>query len=54
MLEYGFSLTRLLSYKDESEESKILSLYGKIRIMENQYSGMFYLVIVFFIWDDGN
>ena len=54
MLEYGFSLTRIFAYKDESDESDILSLYGKIRITENQYSGTFYLVIVFFIWEDRN
>ena len=54
MLEYGFSLKRIFAYKEESDKSEILSLSGKIQIIENQYSGTFYLVIIFFIWDDGN
>ena len=49
MLEYGFSLKRIFAYKEESDKSEILSLSGKIQIIENQYSGTFYLVIIFFI-----
>ena len=39
MLEHWFPLTRNLLYKDS-----ILSLYGKIRVRENAYSGIFYAV----------
>ena len=40
MREYGFSLTRILPYKDN-----ILSLYGRIRVSENLYSRIFYAVL---------
>ena len=43
MPEYGFSVTRILPYKDEST---ILSLHGRIQVSENPYSCIFYQVYV--------
>ena len=48
MPEYGFSLTRIFPHKDRIVESTVLSLYGKIRVSENPYFGIFYSVTVKF------
>ena len=39
MRECGFSVTRILPYKDKIVD---LSLYGRIRFTENPYSRIFY------------
>ena len=41
MREYGFLLTRISRIRTKS---KILSLYGRIRVSENPYSRIFYAV----------
>ena len=40
MREYRFSLTRILPYKDRI----IMSLQGRIRVSENQYSRLFHVL----------
>ena len=41
--EYGFSLTRVFSYIDSIFDSVLLQ---KVRIRENLYAGIFYIVVL--------
>ena len=48
MPEYGYFLTRIFPCENRIYETA----YGKIRVEENPYSGKFYLVIIYNVFDD--